>query len=156
MNWLKDLLQAIVSVFVAEKLPDLTFKRSVDKDDLAGVVSSLGVEVGMEAMNEALAFVTNYGTTISHMTSSELHYLFNSIYKSKGKFNREASELHIKKLTHCALMARIEHNADKADHLVDRIHDEQDLTVALYEHLSNLARFALAKAIGIASHGVIV
>ncbi|KKN64622.1 hypothetical protein LCGC14_0489520, partial [marine sediment metagenome] len=53
------------------------------------------------------------------------------------------------------LIAEAEANADAMGKIADRVAKKKELAVDLKHKLSVLARFALAKAISIASHGIL-
>jgi len=164
MKWLIEAIKTLIAYLSVESkksnnpVTDITNflgDKAVKLGGVTGVLASFGAEIGGAAINEAIAFVKTHKTTLFQMTKKEMKYLWGNIFKNKGEFDEKAYKAFVAGLDEELLIAEAEANADAMGKIADRVAKKKELAVDLKHKLSVLARFALAKAISIASHGIL-
>lgn len=166
MKWLIEALKAIISYFSVKGRMDkpnnpgtavtnFLGKKAVNLTGVTGALASLGTEFAGATINEAVDFVSEHKGTLFSMTKNELTFVFGKIFKKGGEFDDEAYKQFLKDLDDEMLVAEIEENALAAAKIAGRVDAKKAMVKDLKHKMAVLARFALAKAISIASHGVL-
>jgi hypothetical protein len=164
MKWILEAIKMIIAWFSVEGkksnnvVTDLTRflgDKAVDLGGVTGALAGLGVEFGGAAVNEAIDFAKEHHHTLFSMTKNEMSFLWGKIFNSAGEFDEDAYKEMLKTLEDEALVALIEANAEEARNIRLRVDAKKAMAEDLKHKLAVLARFALAKAISIASHGVL-
>ena len=164
MKWLIEAIKTLIAYLSVESkkannpVTDITKfigDKAVKIGGVKGALAGFGAEIGGAAINEAIAFVKTHHTAIFEMTKKEMAYLWGSIFKSKGEFNEEEYKAFVAGLDEELLIAEAVANADAMRNIAGRVAGKKAMAEDLKHTLSVLARFAIAKAISIASHGVL-
>ena len=164
MKWLIEAIKTLIAYLSVESkksnnpVTDITNflgDKAVKIGGVTGALASFGAEMGGAAINEAIDFVKTHKTTLFQMTKKEMKYLWGSIFKNKGNFNEKRYKAFVAGLDEELLIAEAEANADAMRGIADRVAQKKELAADLKHKLSVLGRFALSKAISIASHGIL-
>jgi len=136
-----------VATFIGEQLPT--------RGGIKGALAGMAAEIGGATVNEVIAFVSKHQDTIHAMGKAEFENLFEMIFKKGGEFDEEAYKAQVDAMDAEQVVAEMEANADEMAGIATRVAKKKEMTADLKHTLSVLGRFALAKAISIASHGVL-
>ena len=164
LNWLIEIVKTLLGFFsvegrdkeaIVEDLTEFLGKKTVDLKGVEKALADLGIEFGGAVIGEALGFAKKHKISLLSMSKEELVFIWGKIFSKNGEFDEEAYKNLLKSLDYEALVLEIENNARGVKQIRQRVQNKEDMIVDLKENVSTLARFALAKAISIASHGVI-
>jgi hypothetical protein len=136
-----------VTIFLGDKSFELT--------GVKGALAGLAAELGGAVVAEARDFAEDHKDSLLSMTKKEMSFLFGKIFKNKGEWDEEAYKTFVDDLDADLLVAEAEANADEMGKLAGSVANKKILAADMKRRLGVLARFALMKAISIASHGVL-
>jgi hypothetical protein len=137
------------------EITDFLGDKAVDMGGVTGALASFGAEIGGAAINEAISFVKQHHKTLFSMTKNEFSFVFEKIFRKGGEFDEEAYKSLVSSLDEESLIAEAEANADAMAGIRKRVDAKKEMLGDLLHTMSVLARFALTKAISIASHGIL-
>lgn len=165
MKWLIELIKAIIAFItvqskqtdsdVGSAVKEFLGTQLVDEAGVNSALANLSAEIGGAAVNEAVDFVQEHKGTLFSMTKNELSFMFEKLFNRKGDFDDAEYKALLKTFDDEKLVAEIESNAQEAAKIAGRVDAKKAMAADLKHKLNVLARFALAKAISIASHGIL-
>lgn len=164
MKWLMEAIKTLIAYFsVASKeannpvtaVTDFLGDKAVNLGGVTGALATFGTDMAGASINEAIDFAKRHKGTLFSMTKKEMSFLFGKIFKNKGEWDEEAYKQYVDELDNELLIAEAEANADEMGKIAARVADKKRMAADLKHKMGVLARFALMKAISIASHGVL-
>ena len=165
MKWFMEIINLLLAWLTVESkkgnnptvdgVADFLGDAGVELGGVKGALLSFGAEFGGATIREVLVFVKNHRKTLFSMTKDEMSHMFYSIFKNKGEFSEEAYNTLVGELDTELLIAEAEANADEMGKIAATVASKKRLLKDMKHGLGVLARFALIKAISIASHGIL-
>jgi len=164
INWLLEIIKTLIAYFsvknrskdeIVSDFTEFLGNKTVGLDGVEKALADAGIELGSAVLGEALGFAKKHKTSLFSMTKEEMSFVWGKIFKREGNFDEAIYKDLLKSLDDEALVAEIEANAADANKIKIRVQDKKEMLKDLKENLSTLARFALAKAISVASHGIL-
>jgi hypothetical protein len=165
MKWLMELIKTLIAYFSVEtkkanspvvgEFTEFLGDKALKIGGVKGALAGLGAEFGGAVITEAIDFVKNHHSTLFSMTKKEMTFVFGLFSKNKGKFNEKAYKEFVSGLDEELLIAEAEANARAMKKVAGRVAAKRAMIEDLKHTTSVLARFALSKAISIASHGIL-
>jgi len=164
VNWMLEAIKLVISYFsvenrnkdtIVEDFTNFLGDKAVNLEGVERALANLGIELGGAAVGDALDFAKTHKHTIFSMTKEEMSFIWGKVFDRDGEFNEPQYREILKSLNDEALVAAIESNADEAVKIRRRVQAKRDMVNDLSHKVSVLGRFALAKAISIASHGIL-
>ena len=165
MKWFMELVKTIIAFFSVEskkaanpvvgEFTEFLGDKALNMGGIKGAMASLGAEIGGAALNEAIAFVKNHHSTLFSMTKKELSLVFSRLIPYGGKFDEKVYKKFVAGLDEELLIAEAEANARAMKKVAGRVAAKRAMIEDLKHTMSVLGRFAVSKAISIASHGIL-
>jgi hypothetical protein len=165
MKWLMELIKTLIAYFSVEtkkanspivgEFTEFLGDKALKIGGVKGALAGLGAEFGGAVITEAIDFVQNHHSTLFSMTKKELSFVFSGFGKYGGKFDEKVYKEFVDGLDEELLIAEAEANARAMEKVAGRVAAKRAMIEDLKHTTSVLARFALSKAISIASHGIL-
>jgi len=165
LDWILELIKSLLAYLSVEykksnnpNAADITQflgDKALELGGLKGALANLGIEFGAATITEAVDFVDTHKLTLLGMTKAELSFIFGKMFKNKGKFGKRDYADLMASLETEMLVLEASANADALQGLSESVQRKKALAKDLKRKMSILARFALVKAISIATGGII-
>ncbi len=164
MKWILEAIKTLIAYFSVKSkdannpltgVTNFLGDKAVKLGGVTGALASFGAEMGGAVVNEAIDFAKQHKGTLFSMSKQEMSYFYGKLFKNKGEWDEKAYKKLVADLDNELLIAEAEANAAQMRKISKRVKDKKAMLKDLKHKLGVLARFALMKAISIASHGVL-